>query len=329
MKIRHARRRGISLVEILVVIGIVGLLLAIALPAVQSVRESGRKLTCQNNLRQVVLGIANHESASGSLPALYNHATLPQPRTIMDEFHFHSWRSVLLPQIEQASLFDQCDQALFATDQANQDAINTEVATYMCPSAHPENRFVPDIHEPPAADGTSNFQIVGTAARSDYEVIGGVWTQPSGTVDLDNIHYGAWGEPRSYDPLPKRNAYRMARLRDIADGLSSTILVAERAGRPDWYRRGHPVDAYPYELQSSGMDHHQAAWAVSTHFWWLVFGQDQGINQDNARGIYSFHGGGANVGLGDGSVRFLPESIDPEVLAALATRAEGDVAVLD
>lgn len=202
--------RGVSLVEVLAVLGIVGLLLAILLPAVQTIRESGRKLTCQNNLRQITLGIVHHESANGSLPALYNGTSLPQPRSAFDEFHFHSWRTVLLPQIEQAPLFDQLDHQRFATEPANQEALNIEVTTFLCPTAHPYNSVVPDIYLPPADDGTPTPQVVGTAARSDYEVIGGINLKPSGTADLQNIEYGAWGEPRSYTSASKKNQYRQA-----------------------------------------------------------------------------------------------------------------------
>ncbi|WDI42117.1 DUF1559 domain-containing protein [Bremerella sp. P1] len=322
-------RRGVSLIELVVVLGIVGLLLAILLPEVQAIRESGRKLTCQNNLRQIVLGIANHESAKGSLPSLYNGTPLPQPRSALDEFHFHSWRTVLLPQIEQTTLFDQVDIERFASDPANQTALNVDEPTYLCPSSHSYNRVVPDILSPPAEDGTPTLNIVGTAARSDYEVIGGVSFKPSGTTDLQNIKFGAWGEPRSYFSAARKNQYRQARLRDLSDGQSSTILVAERAGRPDWYRKGEPVDTYPYDDPTRGMDHHQAAWGISTHFWWLVVWHEQGINESNSNGIYSFHSGGANVVLADGSVRFLPESMDQETLNALVTRGGGDVAVVD
>lgn len=327
--LREAGRRGFSLVELLVVLGIIGLLLAITIPAVQAVRESGRKLTCQNNLRQVVLGIANHESAKGALPSLYNAPPMTRRQNILDEFHYHSWRTVLLPQIEQSVLYDQCDLQKFATDPANQPAINVEVSTFLCPSATPTNHMVPDIYAPPAADGTPSLQVIGTAARSDYEVLGGVNFKPSGTVDLQNVKFGAWGEPRSYNPFPAKNPYRQARLRDLSDGQSNTILVAERAGRPDWYRKDEPVDAYPYDDPNSGMDHHQAAWGISTHFWWLIFWQDQGINDSNSNGIYSFHPHGAHTSLADGSVRFLPESIDQETLNALVTRAGGDVVALD
>ena len=151
---------------------------------------------------------------------------------------------------------------------------------------------------------------------------------PSGTLDLQNVKFGAWGEPRSYS-TPNPVTYRKPRLRDISDGLSKTLLIAERAGRPDWYRRGMPVDPYPYANPNVGMDHHQAAWGISTHYWWLVFWHEQSINETNATGIYSFHTSGANVGLADGSVRFLLEDIDQEILNAMATRSAGDMVTLD
>ncbi len=77
------------------------------------------------------------------------------------------------------------------------------------------------------------------------------------------------------------------------------------------------------------MDHHQAAWGLSTHIWWHVFDHEQSINDTNATGICSFHTEGANVGIADGSVRFLSDAIDQAVLNALGTRSAGDVAVPD
>lgn len=316
-----------TLIEILVVIGIIGLLLAILIPAVQSARKSSRRMVCQNNMRQIVLGIANHESAHASLPSLYNGTPLPQPRNALDEFHFHSWRTAILPQLEQTALFDQIDRTLFATDPSNQASLNIHVAAFVCPSSPNSHSVVPDVFA--INDGKLPVQTVGTAARSDYEAVGGVSFKPSGTTDLQNVKFGAWGEPRAYYPFQTSNTFRTAKLRDMYDGQTNTILIAERAGRPDWYRRGEPVDPYPYRTPGTGMDHHQAAWGISTHFWWLVFWHEQSINESNANGIYSFHAGGANVGLADGSVRFLAESIDQDTLNALATRSSGDIVSLD
>jgi type II secretory pathway pseudopilin PulG len=323
----RGRRNGITLVETLVVLGIFGLLLAILIPAVHHARESGRRVTCQNNLRQIVHGILNHESAHALLPSLYNGSPLTQPRTEADEFHFHPWRTAILAQLEKAALLDRIDQSLFATDPANQASLNIHVATFLCPSTSNPNSFVRDIFA--FNDVGLPIQTVGTAARSDYEAIGGVSFKPSGTFDLQNVKFGAWGEPKSYYPFQTSNTFRTARLRDLSDGQSNTMLVAERAGRPDWYRRGKAVDPYPYSSPGTGMDHHQAAWGISTHFWWLVLLHEQSINEDNAKGIFSFHASGAHVGLADGSVRFLSESMDQATLNALATRSSGEIESFD
>lgn len=323
-----ALRHGISLTETLVAIGIVGILLAILTPAVQSVRETARRTTCLNHLRQLSLAIQNHEAAHGSLPDLYYGTFLKQPRTALDEFHFHSWMTAVLPQLGQQPLFAQTDISLPATDGSNQPALNTPVAEFTCPSTSNRNRVVPDIRG--YNGGATPTTVVGTAARSDYEAIVGVNHKPlaTGSGDLSGITFGPWGDIY-YDINRMPIAYRPGRFEKVSDGLSSTILVGERAGRPDWYRRGKAADPYPYANPSRGMDHHQAAWGISTHIWWLVFDHEQSINDTNATGIYSFHRAGANVGMADGSVRFLSESMDQEVLNAMVTRSEGDIIVAE
>ncbi len=318
----RVQRTGITLVETLIVLSIIALLVAILIPAVHHARETARRTTCQNNLRQVALAIQGHESTQGSLPSLYRGTFLKQPRYPRDEFHFHSWRTAILPQLEQAALYHRIDLSRPATDTTNQTNLNTALATFVCPSANTSTAVVPDIFA--INDGKLPTQVVGTAARSDYEVMGGVVIRPYGTLDLQNVRFGAWGEPLSYRPIGTPISYRLACLSDISDGLSTTILLGERAGRPNLYRRGKPVDPYPY-TPGHGTDHHQAAWGISTHFWWLVFWHEQSINETNSTGIYSFHAPGAHVALADGSVRFLLETMDQGTLNALVTRSEGDV----
>ncbi|TWT96818.1 hypothetical protein Pla108_25920 [Botrimarina colliarenosi] len=321
-------RHGISLTETLVAISIVGVLLAILIPAVQSFRETARRATCQNHLRQLSLAVQNHESAHSGLPDLYYGTFLKQPRTAIDEFYFHSWMTAVLPQLGEQPLFEQIDVSLPATDASNQSALNTPIAVFVCPSTSSQNRIVPDISA--YNGGAISTKSIGTAARSDYEALVGVNHKPlsAGSGDLSGIKFGPWGDTR-YDINRKPIAYRSGRLAEVSDGLSSTILIGERAGRPDMYRRGEAADPYPYSTPSRGMDLHQAAWGISTHIWWLVSGHEQSINDTNATGIYSFHVAGANVGMADGSVRFLSESMDQEVLNAMVTRSEGDIVVTE
>ena len=278
-------------------------MLAILIPAVQNVRETARRNTCQNNLRQLALAIQAHESSHKAIPSLYFGTFLKQPRNAFDEFHFHSWRTAILPQLEQNSLYQRINLNLPATDALNQANLNTAIAVFECPSTNNHNTVVPDIYA--FNDGAIPTKKIGTAARNDYEAIAGVHFPPTppamGSADLRGIRFGVWGEPQYNPNTGKSLGYRMTRFRDVSDGLSNTMLVAERAGRPDLYRRGKPVDPYPNSRPDMGMDHHQAAWGISTHIWWLVFQHDQAINDTNATGLYSFHPSGANVAFADGS----------------------------
>jgi len=316
-------RAGVTLIETIVVIGIIGVLLAILIPAVQSVRESARRTTCQNNLRQMALAVHNHEATHRVLPDLYVGNFLAQPRAALDEFHFHSWRTGILPQLEQMALYERIDLSQPATVAANQANLNVSVSIFVCPSTSIQNAIVPDIFE--YNNGAIPTKRVGTAARSDYEAIAGVNYKPAvtGSGDLSGVKFGPWGETQ-YDANRNTVSYNSGRFASVSDGLSNTILIGERAGRPDWYRRGMTVDPYPYSDPNKGMDFHEAVWGISTHIWWLVFDHKQAINDTNATGIFSFHSSGANVGLADGSVRFLSDTKAQETLNALVTRSAGD-----
>jgi prepilin-type N-terminal cleavage/methylation domain-containing protein/prepilin-type processing-associated H-X9-DG protein len=323
------RRPGLTLIELVVVVMIIGLLLALLVPAVQSSREAARKTICLNNLREIDAAVLHHATVEQVLPSLYNGSFLPQPRHGVDEFHFHSWRSAILPLIEQSSVSASLNFALPATTPSNQTGLNVSIAVFLCPSTNNTNTTVPDILE--WNDGKFPVKPVGTAARSDYEIVGGVRVLPQtkSSIDLSNIRIGAWGEPTYDVATGLALRYRKARLADVTDGLSHTLLIAERAGRPDLYRKGEPADPFPYKDPKQAPDYHQAAWGISTHFLWLVYGYDQPVNFTNSTGIFSFHPGGANIALGDGSVRFLTDSTAPAILKALATRSGSEVVDLD
>src|SRR5262245_58745943 len=115
-RVLSTRRVGITLIETLVVFAIVGILLALLIPAVQYAREAARNAACQNNMRQLVLAIHQYESAHASLPSLYNGTFVERPRNPIDEFHFHSWRVAILPQLEQSALYERIDLSKPATD---------------------------------------------------------------------------------------------------------------------------------------------------------------------------------------------------------------------
>jgi prepilin-type processing-associated H-X9-DG protein len=319
------QRQGLTLVEAVVVLAVIALLLGLLLPAVQSSRETARRTTCQNNLRQIDGALLQRESAHRALPPLYNGTFLPQPRNPFDEFGFHSWRAAILPYVEQSTVYASLNLAMPATTPANQTGLNASLGVFLCPSTSNLNQVVPDVFE--WNDGQAAVRPVGTAARSDYEAVGGVriLRQTGPSPDLSVIRFGAWGEPTYNVSSGGPVRYRTARLADVTDGLSNTLLVGERAGRPDYYRRGEEPDPYPYRNPDHSGGHDQSAWAVSTHFLWLVYDRLQPVNETNLSGLYSFHPGGANAAFLDGSVRFLKDSTSPAVLKAIGTRSGGEV----
>ncbi|QEH38594.1 hypothetical protein OJF2_71980 [Aquisphaera giovannonii] len=316
-------RAGWTLIELLVVVAIIGLLVGLLLPAVQSSREAARRATCQNRMRQVALGVLSFESANQRLPAIYNGTFLARPRSILDEFHFHSWRTAILPQLEQSAAFASLNQSLAATTPANQTAVNAGIGVFVCPSTSNYNPTVPGVAV--WNDGQIPVKYDQTAARSDYELIAGVRIpSPVASPVLSDVRFGPWGEP-TYGAGGSVLRDRRARLADITDGLSNTLLAGERAGRPDQYARGRPPQRFD-PPNWRGMDHHQAAWALSTHLPWIIYNNNTPVNETNATGLYSFHPGGAHAAMADGSVRFARDSTSPAVLGAWITRAGGEVA---
>jgi type II secretory pathway pseudopilin PulG len=314
MRQRIRSADGLTLIELL---SIIAVLIALLLPAVQAARESARRATCQDNLHQIALAVQSHESRHRQLPPIYNGSFLSAPRQVLETFHFHSWRSTILDDLEEGTILAAIDLSVPASDPVNQPAINNEISVFICPSTANSHPIVPEINSYNAPN-----VVVGTAARSDYEVVLGVHVLP--TVDYTSVRWGAWGEPL-YDPLTDTSrGFRKARFASIIDGLSKTLLIGERGGRPDIFDRGRAEVPFPYEGYDNAPDWHQAAWAISTYWWWLVFWHQQGVNETNRTGIYGFHHGGANVALADGSIKFLIDSISPTVLQSMATRAELD-----
>lgn len=111
-------RRGVTILEVVVVVGIIGVLIAIVIPAVQYARESARRTQCQNNQRQIMQACHAFEAARGSLPSLYNGTSLAFPLQEWDLFPMHSWRVELLSYLEKQPLRDSLNWSSSATDPA-------------------------------------------------------------------------------------------------------------------------------------------------------------------------------------------------------------------
>jgi prepilin-type N-terminal cleavage/methylation domain-containing protein len=283
-------RKAFTLVELLVVIAVIGILMALILPAVQWARESARRTSCQNNLRQWGLAFHDYENARQVLPAGFRYLS-PKGSFVSD----------LLAYLERTDL--QYDLTRDWDDPVNRAAIQTQLPLQLCPSA-PRNRVATDFPSLQAAAG-------------DYSNTHGV-----------NSGYCAFVGWPLYDPPDRNGALIDVPMRSIfiRDGLSQTFLLEEDAGRPQLWRMGRLASGNSTNGAWADPDFEIALDGSDRNF--VGVGQKLGdcvINCTNDNEAYSFHPGGAFVLLADGSVRFISEHIHARAFAALTTRAAKDV----
>lgn len=320
-------RRGFTLIELLVVIAIIAILIALLLPAVQQAREAARRTQCKNNLKQIGLAIHNYHDVYRAFPFSW---------MIGDDLNASVWGIAILPYLDQAPLFNQIDPDLPPWGSAaNIAAIRTPLNVYMCPST-PDSTIHNYDYSP------AGFPITFTAARSDYIVTSGV---RSGFADVayggnpggqrgGAFHFVGFDIAAS-PPGPSGNS--ISRMADVIDGTSSTMLIGERVGGSNIYRLNQ-VDA---ALTGALGGTNGGGWGdiLNGEEWFAgalfdgtppPFSPNGGpcvVNCTNARsaGLYSFHVGGIQILLADGSVRFLSENIDSFVFAGLVTDAKGEI----
>lgn len=277
------------MVELLAVVAVVGILLAILLPAVQMAREAARRLQCLNNLRQLGVAIHCYENTHQVFPPAYFRV----PRRSLFTF--------LLPYIEQEAIAQRYRVGVPWTAVVNQEATRTQISLLICPSAPGGRQYVTDYATCEDFWSVPKSQLVTSgqvAARSNWE----------------NLFRSQL--------LPDYPNSRPTRLTDVSDGLSNTFMLFEDGGRPEkWvgHQRGNP-DVAPMEPISG------ARWADDESEFWVTHlcGTWQIINCTNANEIYSFHPGGCNFLYGDGSVHFHSEQLAPEPFVSLFTRAADD-----
>jgi prepilin-type N-terminal cleavage/methylation domain-containing protein/prepilin-type processing-associated H-X9-DG protein len=306
MRTRLNRRVGFTLIELLVVIAIIGVLIALLLPAVQKIRESAKRLSCQNNLKQIGLGMLNFESGQGGLPP---SATTGMGAGAPYYPYQHAWSAALLPYIEQTASFNLYHYDANWNDEINYEAIRTYLKLFNCPSTPEQPRIDTTVSAEPIA--------------GDYHAVNAI-KDFVGINCFGLTHITNHDDPRLVGGMMRDKVTRIA---EITDGTSNTILVAEDAGRPQWYNADRQI-FIPIPAPPNG----QAGWADPNGPFSIdgsyPSGQVPGpcsINCSNNSEVYSFHPVGANVVFADGSVHFLNSDMNLCVLASLTTRAGGEV----
>jgi prepilin-type N-terminal cleavage/methylation domain-containing protein len=245
-----SRRSGFTLIELLVVIAIIAILVALLLPAVQQAREAARRTQCKNNLKQIALAVHNFEGTYGFVPT-----SLRPPSNIAGstEQSRVAVLTELLPYIEQDNIYKQYNKAINWNQGTNVPLSQTRIPAYMCPSS-PQAGVLDTA--PPAGSGVWTPGIAATTDYSPiYGIAPGVFTQLLGLASAPNLYrdpasvfagespaytYSAGFFPKNatINPSTGLQSNKGAKFRDVTDGLSNTLAIAESSGRPFVYVRG-------------------------------------------------------------------------------------------
>jgi len=321
MKTR-TRRPAFTLIELLVVIAIIAVLIGLLLPAVQKVREAAGRMSCQNKIKQIGLAIHNYHDANGSMPPS------------MSDVSGLGWHVTVLPYLEMDSLYRQMDHTTPGMDiniaNRNYNFGLTRVNAYICPSALLDRQGLGPTDNsnagnvdliPPTAAGEAPYttHYYGlNGPRGNHPVTGAPY--PVGSTTHENV-------PSARSGMFQRKIIPIS-IAAIPDGTSNTLMVGEMSWSSDpfgsrfrtWLRGGDVVAA---SVTNGG------AYSVACRNVTKPINSGLTSNQlvpYNDVPMGSMHPGGANFVFGDGSVRFIKDSIDIATYKSLASRDQGEVA---
>ncbi len=295
---------GLTVTELLVAIGVVALLLATTLPAIQAARASARRVQCSNNLKQLSLGVHGFEAREEYLPPAFTDIAANDP-----SLRKHNLIAFLLHdigQVELASLYNfefHWFEALRPTPEtANVVLANAAIEVASCPA-------VPSGRSKASSDYTVCLWLATTENSAIYKLVG--------PKRVSRRH--EWSSVLS-PFLGSRHEFARIHRGMITDGMSNSMMLFEDAGRPNYYVSGAEVEG------SGRVPITGALWADADAPFAVhnVCGQSV-MNCNNDNEIYAFHAGGTNIAFGDASVRFISATISPDAFASLLTRAADDL----
>ncbi len=299
---RAPLRPAFTLIELLVVIAIIAVLIALLLPAVQSAREAARRSQCCNNMMQLAISLQNYESSHETLPPGVVNDTGP----IIDQpkgYHF-GWLSQILPYFEQKNTYNHFNFKLGLYVPQNSSVRAILVQSFLCPS------------EAPASHRSASGFAMTSYAGCHNDIEAPIAANNNGVLFLNSS----------------------VRIEDVTDGTSQTIFIGEKLN--DGLDQGW-ASGTRASLRNMGSFRTSAAGSGKISYQISGDQGDQGpgtspkagtakagASDDDASFVGSYsslHPGGANFAFGDGSVRFLKNSMSPHIRRLLANRADGEM----
>ncbi len=312
--------RGFTLVELLVVIAIIGILVALLLPAVQSAREAARRTTCQNQIRQIGIACQNYADVRREFPKATSRL---DPSDSREDW---SYVVLVLPYMEQLNVFTQIDKTQFWYAPANNFLRETVMQGLKCPSYVDTQ----PINLGDAGDGTgnedsplANHYLGVLGANSRFSSVFPYFCNDSSSVYTMEVAQSSGSSRRNTatciginDGGPIANNGVIVRdtdvdFRSITDGTSQTFLVGESAfGDPE------EQQTRPWFVGA----HSQYFYGSKNLAYQINSGARPGPSRNNI-GFGSEHPGGCHFAFVDGSVQFLNENIELDLLLSLASRS--------
>jgi prepilin-type N-terminal cleavage/methylation domain-containing protein/prepilin-type processing-associated H-X9-DG protein len=327
-RLRRSRgKRAFTLIELLVVIVIIAVLIGLLLPAVQAAREAASRVQCQNNLKQIGLALHGYHDVWQTFPPAYLAPDALRPNRPVTDFEIGSgwaWGTLILPYLEQKPVYDAAnfDFAFGSADstkpngilglKVNRTVMKISLSMFLCPSDRGGQGPI-DLGYSSSHVFGSPGQYIASAGRmnsSEYQIKGTGVLYPNSRVAIADISDGT-------------SATLMIgeRSRNLADAAWSGVLWSYSTPAPLCTKVGWPVKSCVGVMFLLNGRTGPSSDVLSGS---IPVGNSLN-HQAGPDGFASLHPGGCQFLLCDGSVRFIKETVGPQVFQVLATRAGGEV----